>query len=61
MSKHPFKNHQLLNIRLGKCIAELREFHDDQTHPYWSSVNDIMGDCYRLQDIVNEDYKQSEK
>jgi hypothetical protein len=54
------KQHQLLSLKLGKCIAELREFHDYRTHPYWRRVSEIMDDCWRLQDSVNEDYRKLE-
>lgn len=55
-----FKQHQLLSLKLGQCLATLKDFHNDHTHPYWSSLNDIMDDCYRLQDRVNEDYRELE-
>lgn len=47
---------------LSKVTNLLAPFHLSQpnNNPYWGWVSEIMEDCWRLQDIVNEDIKNME-
>jgi hypothetical protein len=47
-------NPKELLIAIKIVTHMLKSFHENKGNPYWSEVHEIMDDCWRLQDRINQ-------
>lgn len=56
-----FDGHLKICAALHKVRFILRNYIDRDSNPYYYFIKEILEDCYKLEDLVNEDFRISQK